>query len=129
MTLSDLIKIITRYLEGIHCTGILMILTPKRRKILIRLHNDEAAYYQNWQPMKNFSKGSTVSESRLLENTRPNIKECFYAGISKKTSNRFRKSMTCPPFSSCQPLLVGHSECEEGSGNFCLYHGTYRYQK
>ena len=40
-------------LEGIHCTGILDDIDAKRRKILIRLHNDEAAYYQKLAAYEN----------------------------------------------------------------------------
>jgi hypothetical protein len=33
-------------LQGLHCTGFARLLSPTR-KVLIRMHNDEALYYQN----------------------------------------------------------------------------------
>jgi hypothetical protein len=34
-------------LEGVHCTGILPLLNKENRKIIVRLHNNESAYYKH----------------------------------------------------------------------------------
>ncbi|MEI9909198.1 MAG: hypothetical protein WDO71_05805 [Bacteroidota bacterium] len=33
-------------LEGIHCTGILSLLDISKRKIVVRMHNEESVYYK-----------------------------------------------------------------------------------
>ena len=54
--------------EGIHCTGILESFEGKKRKILVRLHNDESAYYKKLSESEKrlFQKIFFWKESNLL---------------------------------------------------------------
>jgi len=115
-------------LEGIHCTGILDDIDAKRRKILIRLHNDEAAYYQKLAAYENnfFKRLYFLNESRSLEKYQARLsKNVLYAGISKKDISRFAEKYDLPAVQFL-PAFTGWSQvnCEEGTGNFCLYHGN-----
>lgn len=115
-------------LEGLHCTGILNFINPERRRVLIRLHNDEAAYYKRLaayesSPLKKFY---FLAESRLLKKYQENLsKNGLYACISKRDVTSFIKKYKLLSVEFL-PAFVGWSRvnCEEGVGNFCLYHGN-----
>lgn len=115
-------------LEGIHCTGMLQSLDLSQRKILVRLHNDEAAYYKKlFRYEKNFFKKIYfLFESRLLKKYQEKLpKNCVYACVSKNDVKTFTEKYKLPnvaflPVFVCWSKVVG----EEGIGNFCLYHGN-----
>ena len=55
-------------IEGIHCSGIIPYL-DKGRKVILRLHNDEAAYYSHlarWE-QNGFKRLYFLREAKLLE--------------------------------------------------------------
>ena len=115
-------------LEGIHCTGIVDSLDVGNRKILVRLHNDEASYYKNLARYENnfFKRLYFINESRLLRKYQSRLpKNCHYSCVSKKDTSVFREKYKLPnvdflPVFVCWSAVKG----EEGIGNFCLYHGN-----
>jgi len=114
--------------EGIHCTGILDAINTVERKVLIRLHNDEAAYYQKLAFYENnpLRKLYFINESRLLNQYQARLsKSAIYAGISKKDISRFTDKYKLPAVKYL-PAFTGlsHINSKEGIGNFCLYHGN-----
>ncbi|MCU7552176.1 glycosyltransferase [Chitinophagaceae bacterium LB-8] len=115
-------------LEGFHCTGIIPFLKKDNRKIIIRVHNDEAVYYhflaiseRNW-----LRKVYCKIESKLLskyQGTLPNF--CTYAFISEldkkniSSRNKLQYTQFVPsflPWQIIKPL--------EGIGSYGLYHGN-----
>ena len=116
-------------LEGIHCSGIIPFL-DKSKKLVLRLHNDEAAYYQHlshWE--QNFLKKQYLQrESRLLENYQKQLpKHLAIAAVSSWDQANFRNTYGfgdvhfIPCFLPWQEVTT-----KEGHGSFCLYHGNLR---
>jgi len=114
-------------IEGIHCTGIISSL-DKSRKIVVRMHNDEAVYYKEMaRSTSNLSKKIYFSfESRLLKKYSLRLPgHCIYACISKGDRQTFHEKYHLnqteflPAFSSWQSITS-----VEGVGNLCLYHGN-----
>lgn len=114
-------------LEGIHCTGLIPYL-KKERKIVVRLHNDEAAYYQSLAKTEhNFFKRSYYKiESRLLQSYQKKLSnEVTYAAISQNDVTVFMQNyglknvFLLPPFTPWQ-----HVTSRAGKGTYCLYHGN-----
>jgi hypothetical protein len=130
---SDLVKNLNQddhpvLLEGLHCTGFLDQLNLVERKVLVRLHNEEARYYRQQAPLTRnlFKKFYFRNESRLLDRYESSLpSECYYACITESDTSRFRehhgleKSFFLPVFTPHQEI-----KCEEGMGTFCLYHGN-----
>ncbi|MFI5185191.1 MAG: glycosyltransferase family 4 protein [Chitinophagales bacterium] len=115
-------------LEGIHCTGILNALDIETRKVLIRLHNDEAFYYDKLAKYESnlFKKIYFTAESKLLIKYQTGLpKNCLYACLSKKDAHSFTEKYALPKVEFL-PAFTGWSQvnCKEGIGNFCLYHGN-----
>jgi len=115
-------------LEGIHCTGILQHLEINNRKIVVRMHNEESLYYKEMaRAVTNFFKRLYFSnESRLLKKYNYHLpKESVYACVSKedirvlKEDYQLPKVIFLPTFPTWQKV-----KCNEGIGNFCLYHGN-----
>lgn len=115
-------------LEGIHCTGLLSQMDIGKRKIAVRVHNDEAVYYKelaraepSWLKKLFFNR-----ESRLLKKYQYSLpRECSYLCLSAEDVNALENIYSLPDvnflpaFSSWQQV-----NSEEGMGNLCLYHGN-----
>jgi len=115
-------------LEGIHCTGVLDSICNSKRKILVRLHNDENSYYRKLAQHEGnlIKKLYFLNESRLLKKYQSRLpKDCIYVCVSKKDAEVFREKYELPNVKFL-PVFVCWSQvnCEEGTGNFCLYHGN-----
>ena len=56
-------------LEGLHCTGILSQLDLSKRKVVVRMHNEERFIIKNWQdPKLRFLKNYIfLHESKLIK--------------------------------------------------------------
>ncbi len=115
-------------LEGVHCTGILPEINTSNRKIVVRLHNNESAYYRYLSvSAKNvFKKIYFRFESFLLRNYESSLpKNCLYACITRKdeeffkNKNGLKNSFYLPAFTPYREV-----NSPEGIGNFCLYHGN-----
>lgn len=114
-------------LEGLHCSGIVPFLNNKER-VILRLHNDEAAYYQqlfktetSWLKRLYFWQ-----ESRLLHRYQKRfdkkIKLACLAETDMQTFRHeysFRQLFFLPCFLPWQTV-----QSWEGKGSYCLYHGN-----
>jgi glycosyltransferase involved in cell wall biosynthesis len=115
-------------LEGLHCTGIIPFLKNQKRRIMIRVHNDESTYYKmlaesegNW-----VKKAYYFTESTLLQSYQYHLPHfCTYAFISENDKLLFQKkygitnSYSIPAFIPWQKV-----ESLEGCGSYMLYHGN-----
>lgn len=113
-------------LEGIHCTGIIPSLN--KRKILVRVHNDEAAYYhQLYQNENNILRSFYfLYETTLLKFYQKKISaEPTFVFVSEEDKEVFKtkyhqgNQLFLPCFLPWQSI---HSL--KGKGNYCLYHGN-----
>jgi hypothetical protein len=112
-------------LEGIHCTGIMPYL--KKRKIVVRLHNDESVYYAKLAAHeKNLLKKIYFSiESRLLKKYQHQLSDnVIYAALSVDDTADFKENygLTNVHFIPC--FVPWKLNSIEGKGNYCLYHGN-----
>lgn len=115
-------------LEGIHCSGILKIMDPGTRKIIVRLHNDESAYYHELAKSElNLAKKLYFwNESRLLNKYQNDLSpNCLYACINTCDVEVYRNKYHLKQIVYL-PAFVPNQEvtCLEGVGNYCLYHGN-----
>ena len=115
-------------LEGIHCTGILSGLAIQKRKVVVRMHNEESIYYKELaRSEKNLLKKIYfLNESRLLKKYNRHLPdECIYACVSKEdidtlhTDYHLNHTQFLPTFPAWQQVTG-----QEGAGNLCLYHGN-----
>lgn len=115
-------------LEGLHCTGILPFLDLQKRKVVVRMHNEESTYYNELAGAESslFKKIYFSHESRLIKKyTKQLPGECMYACVSKEDIQQFKNEYGLqnvkfvPIFPSWQKVSG-----EEGLGNLCLYHGN-----
>ncbi len=114
-------------LEGFHCSGLVPLLNNKARAV-VRLHNDEAAYYHHLANAEaNVARRLYYRhESRLLTRYQQQFdKEVPVACLSEtdletmKNNYGFRRAGFVPCFVPWQSVA-----CPTGSGKFCLYHGN-----
>jgi hypothetical protein len=115
-------------LEGIHCTGIIPFLKDKSRKVVVRIHNDEAVYYKS---LAKFEKGFLKKlyyniEAALLNRYQQQLpKNITYAFLSVEDAITFKKKYQIshtyfiPCFTAWQQINI-----KEGFGKYCLYHGN-----
>lgn len=113
-------------LEGIHCTGIIPSLN--KRKILVRVHNDEAEYYQQlYQNENNVLKSFYfLYEATLLKFYQKNLSiNPTFLFVSEEDKQIFKTKyhqanqifLPCfLPWQSVNSLT--------GKGSHCLYHGN-----
>ncbi len=114
-------------LEGIHCTGIISRLN-KNKRVLVRLHNNEADYYRSLAGSAGslFKKFYYERESRLLEKYQSQLPQnTFYGCISETETGIFKdryhlKNVFYLPVFTPYQTVTG----KPGSGEFCLYHGN-----
>ncbi|MBK5269991.1 MAG: mannosyltransferase [Bacteroidia bacterium] len=115
-------------LEGIHCTGVLQYLNAKKRKIVVRMHNEESLYYKELTRHEHglFKKIFFLNKSRFLKKYNHLLPDdCMYACVSEKDikilKDEFHLShvVFIPTFSSWQKVSG-----QEGVGTMCLYHGN-----
>lgn len=115
-------------LEGIHCTGVLPFLDTQRRKIVVRMHNEESAYYKELARCTGsvIKKLYYYNESRLIKKYNQQLShDCIYACVSTHDVNVLRndfgldKARFLPTFPAWQDVIS-----ETGVGNLCLYHGN-----
>lgn len=115
-------------LEGIHCTGILAHLDINKRRIVVRMHNEESVYYKELARSSPgfFKKMYFLNESRLLKKYNHHLPDdCIYACVSEKDIGVLKNDYSLhhvkflPTFPAWQKVTG-----EEGVGSFCLYHGN-----
>lgn len=115
-------------LEGVHCTGILPHLDTRKRKIVVRMHNEESIYYKELARSEPglIRKLFFLNESRLIKNyTHQLSNDCVYACVSEndirilKEQFHLENVVFIPTFPAWQTV-----NGQEGVGNLCLYHGN-----
>lgn len=115
-------------LEGVHCTGILPSLKTVNRKIVVRLHNDESAYYRHLARTEKswLKKLYFRNESRLLKKYQHSLPASLpYACITTADARLFKEqyglknTFFLPAFTPYEQI-----NGTEGLGSFCLYHGN-----
>ncbi len=115
-------------LEGIHCSLLLHAAQLKNRRIILRLHNHESAYYQ--QLARNaytiFHQWYYQWESRLLHSYEPSVikKATLALSVSGEETKKFignglHHVEYLPVF-----LPWDGVEALEGKGGYCLYQGN-----
>lgn len=114
-------------LEGLHCAGIIPFLN-KQQRVVLRMHNDEAAYYRHLAKTENsfLKKLYFVWESRLLQRYQHRLsKSLKLACLSQTDADVFQKIYGfqqvyfIPCFIPWQQVFI-----KEGKGDYCLYHGN-----
>ncbi|MFM6926348.1 MAG: mannosyltransferase, partial [Ferruginibacter sp.] len=115
-------------LEGIHCTYYLQTGQLANRKVIVRLHNAEFAYYRqlarhetNW-----FKKLYYLYESRLLKKYERSVanKAAFFA-VSKQDVDMYQQAFHANNIHYLPVFLPYKSALGiEGKGCYCLYQGN-----
>jgi hypothetical protein len=114
-------------IEGIHCSGIISYL-DKNRKIILRLHNDEAAYYRHlakWEPNV-LRRLYLQREAKLLEQYQKQLPgHITVACVSDLDKQNFKQRYGLANIHFL-PCFIPWQEIksEEGKGDYCLYHGN-----
>jgi hypothetical protein len=113
-------------LEGIHCSGILPAMS-KDRKVTIRMHNDEAVYYDHLYKSeeRTWKKKYFSRESNLLKRYQSQLeRNLLLCCLSEKDVFGFRKDgFTNVHFIPCF-IPWKQLNNKDGRGDFCLYHGN-----
>ena len=115
-------------LEGIHCTYYLKTGQLNNRKIIVRLHNVEFAYYKKLAQNESnfFKKLYYLNESRLLKKYEKAVADkAPFLAVSKQDVDLYKEEFNATdihylPVFLPYTLAVG----KEGKGCFCLYHGN-----
>ncbi len=115
-------------LEGIHCTYLTNNEKFKNRKIVIRLHNIEYAYYYQLYKHSDslFKKLYYYNESRLLKKYERRLANKFpIIAVSAKDARIYQQKFHAGNISSV-PVFVPWNEikCLEGMGTYCVYHAN-----
>lgn len=114
-------------LEGLHCAGLIYLVKNKKR-IILRMHNEEAAYYKHLaENERSFLKKIYYRiESRLLDRFQnkfdKNIKLACLSDsdiVVLKDRYQFRNLFFLPCFLPWQK-----QKSLTGTGEYCLYHGN-----
>ncbi len=114
--------------EGIHCTGVLDRIDLGKRKVVVRMHNEESLYYKELARAENsfWKKLYFRNESRLLKKYSHHLPDqATYACVTEKDKHEFldhydlTKVELLPTFPAWNTV-----NSEEGQGSFCLYHGN-----
>lgn len=114
-------------LEGLHCAGLVPLIDHSKR-IILRMHNEEAAYYQHLAATERsfFKKIYYKVESRLIDRFQDKLdKQIRLACLSESDitvfQNRyhFRHLFFLPCFLPWQK-----QKNVTGKGEYCLYHGN-----
>ena len=115
-------------LEGIHCTYFVSTGELKGKKVFVRLHNVEFKYYAELaKTTKNiFKKLYFTLESNLLKKYENKIAcKAIFIAVTEKDKHTYQRSFS-PKEVKYLPVFLPftHVKSEEGSGEFCLYHGN-----
>jgi hypothetical protein len=115
-------------LEGIHCTYLLNNEKFAGRKILLRLHNVEYAYYhQLYRHSASLLKKIYYwNESRLLKKYEKKLADKLpIIAVSEKDVRLYRQKFHATRIMYV-PVFVPWNEikCPDGLGTYCIYHGN-----
>ena len=115
-------------LEGLHCTGILSQLDLSKRKVVVRMHNEESIYYKELAMAESslIRRLFFLRESRLIRKYSQHLPDqCMYACVSGEDiqlleDNYHLHNVEFVPIFPAWQQVSG----EEGMGSLCLYHGN-----
>jgi hypothetical protein len=115
-------------LEGFHCSGVIPFLVNTSRKVVVRVHNDEAKYYLQLSATERSltRKWYFKRESKLLHNYQQQLERTIpLACISGADAEVFRAKYGSISVSFL-PTFIPWQEITAipGKGNYCLYHGN-----
>lgn len=115
-------------IEGLHCTGILPALDLQKRKVVVRMHNEESVYYRELARSESslLKKLYFLYESVLIKKYNHHLPdECIYACVSHEDIHTLKEEyhLHQVKFLSTFPAWQQVTG-EEGMGNLCLYHGN-----
>jgi len=115
-------------LEGIHCTYFLKDLLQHKKKVFVRLHNVESAYYHQ---LFRFERDVTRKLFYLIESIQLKRYERKLPGdvpllsIANKDSDFYLKKFNKKNIFYLPAFSPGHEiSTQPGMGSFCLYHGN-----
>jgi hypothetical protein len=113
-------------LEGIHSTGVIPYLN--NRKILVRVHNNEADYYHRLKVNEDkiIKSAYFLYEAALLSFYQKRMpKQPTFLFVSETDKETF-KSKYQQPHQFFLPCFVPWQQVQslEGKGKYCLYHGN-----
>lgn len=115
------------FMEGVHCTYLLMDDRFKNRKCFVRIHNVEYQYYHDLykntsSPIK---KIYYWLESRLLKAYEKKIvSRAIFWTVTEKDAAVYRNELGCKNIEHLPLYLPDWKvQCLEGMGTYCLYHG------
>ncbi len=115
-------------LEGLHCTGVLPHLDLAKRKVVVRMHNEESIYYKELARSETslLKKLFFIRESHLIKKYNHQLPdECVYVCVSSEDIHtlvndyHLHQVKFVPTFPAWQKVSG-----EEGMGTLCLYHGN-----
>lgn len=115
-------------LEGIHCSYLTNMDAFVHRRIILRLHNIEYAYYRQLyrHSASLFKKLYYFNESRLLKKYERRL-ACRYPifAVSEKDARIYRQKFHADNISYL-PIFIPWQEvkCLEGMGTYCIYHAN-----
>lgn len=115
------------FMEGVHCTYLLLDERFSKRKCFVRLHNVEYQYYLDLSRNTSslLKKLYYRVESKLLKVYEKKIApKAVFWGTTEKDDVVYRKELGCTHIEHL-PLYLPHWEvqCLEGMGTYCFYHG------
>ena len=115
-------------LEGIHCTYYLKTGQLNNRKIIVRLHNAEFAYYKQLAKHEGnvFKKLYYLHESRLLKKYERAIAgKATFLAVSKQDITLYQQQFKATDIHYL-PVFLPYTSAigKEGKGCYCLYHGN-----
>jgi len=116
-------------MEGIHCTFITGDARFKNRKMFVRLHNVEHAYYEKLYEFARYSKKKMYYwlESKKLYRYEKKLCERITAiwSVAQQDADYYHKEFNCKNILYL-PLFIPPWKVEslEGMGSYCLYHGN-----
>jgi Glycosyl transferases group 1 len=113
-------------IEGFSCSQILEPVRPKWRKVVVRLHNVEL---DTAGPLSAKQGPFHRLLSSYLKKQKKNRalfhKDCLYVCRSEKEAARLRALYHLQNVDFLHPFVAWHEvDCQQGTGNFCLYHGN-----
>lgn len=115
-------------LEGIHCSGVLPFINKQDRKIILRIHNNEAVYYKELACIeKNFFKQAyLLRESRLLKKYQASLPQNLHYSFVAESDEAFFKREYLLRNTCFVPVFIpwGSVDGKLGRGKYCLYHGN-----
>lgn len=115
-------------LEGIHCTGLLPYINKNNRKIIVRVHNDEAAYYRQLAANESNLLRKlyyTIESSQLNYYQKNLLHNVAYICLSETDRNYFAEYLHLPDVSFIPCFIPWQSvDAVIGKGSYCLYHGN-----